>query len=155
MRGYIELQSGATPWQPSHDAELVETLLYNNMPIVGVVHQNDEFYLFRCVEGFADTTHVWAYTPITEAALEFLRKSKDVLWSSIDQVTDDSRLTIALATDEDGILLGMDLRKEKGVSILDNEAIISFLLRYGNQEVKKGSRAERAVRQLEDMTSPA
>jgi len=159
MSDTIQLEPGGVPWQPSSDAELIETFVHYNMPIVGIVRQRGQMYLFRCAEGFGDTTHVWAYLSISANdlanLLKYFRKyGKEDFWHVIEaNLGGNEPLTIALATDSDGILLAMDLKPEKGLSILDSETLIDMILVYGERVAKEGSKEERAVKALYEMVS--
>jgi hypothetical protein len=154
MSDSIRLEVGGRPWLPSSDAELTDTLIYNNGPIAGLLRQHGSIYFFRCVEGFGDTVHVWVYAHVSEHEADFLRSMRIDLWSALEQVSNFSPITVALATDEDGILLAMDLRPEKGVSLLESDVYIDFLIQYGSHVAKKGSKEEEAVFRLQDMASP-
>jgi hypothetical protein len=130
MSDLLQFAPGQKPWEPSPDAQLVETFLYNNMPIVGVFRQRGALYLFRCVEGFADETHVWAYARVEEENLDKLRRS-DELWMPLDDLTAGKSFMVAVATDEDGIVAICDLGHQVA-SILDSDSIVERVL-YGEK----------------------
>jgi hypothetical protein len=157
MSDLLQLEPGQKPWKPSSDAELVETFLYNNMPLVGVIRQLGALFLFRCVEGFADETHVWAYARVDEENLDKLRRS-DELWMPLEDLTAGQRFMVALATDEDGIVAISHLGHQVA-SILDSDSIVERVL-YGDREgfvIAPGyeDKAQRALSDLNDTLSSA
>jgi hypothetical protein len=153
MKDTIRLEAGRRPWEPSSDAKLIETLIYNNMPVLGFLLQGSILYIFRCIEGFGDTTHVWVYARIGSDEAEYVRKRKDRIWYAVDHVGVGSPKTVALATDEDGVLLAMDLRPEKGISLGESDTFVDFILQHGTKTAKKGSKEEEAVYKLQEMIS--
>jgi hypothetical protein len=157
MADPLKFEPGQKPWLPSRKAELVETFLYNNMPLVGVVRQQGNLYLFRCVEGFADETHVWAYVPVEEHNLDKLRRS-DELWMPLDDLTSGQSFIVAIATDTDGIVAIYDLGHEV-TSILDSDQIVERVL-YGDRPVflpapEYAPKARRALNDLYETLSSA
>lgn len=153
MMDTIQLEVGLPPWQPSSDAELVEVFVRNNMPVFGILKQAGNQYLFRCVEGFGDSTHVWVYAEISKAKAHYLRDRREHMWAALENVAITAPKTVALATDEDGILLAMDLKPEKGISLEESDVFVNFIVQYGSKTAKKGSKQEEAVYRLQDMIS--
>jgi hypothetical protein len=157
MADLLKFEPGQKPWKPSRNTELVETFLYNNMPLVGVIRQHGTLYLFRCVEGFADETHVWAYVPVEEENLDKLRRS-DELWMPLQDLTSGQSFMVAIATDRDGIVAIYNLGHEVP-SILDSDLIVELVL-YGDRQgflLGPGyeTKARRALSDLNDTLSSA
>jgi hypothetical protein len=173
MGELIQFEAGQRPWKPSQSAEPIETFLYNNMPIVGAFAQDWATYLFRCVEGVADETHVWAYTQVGPGALDELRNAKN-LWDSLAEITAGGRFWTTLATDEDGIVAVFpppSPAKSPGpvATILDTEGLVKSVLdggfsrRYLLPRAQEDSvkvhkalqeKAQKALQDLSQMLSP-
>lgn len=104
MAERIAIEQGRHPWLPSEDAELVETLHFYDMPLIGAIRQGGAVQLFRCIDGHVDSTQVWAYTRISEDDLLAL-----CAWEADDFDIWTERLTagkptvVALADDERGL----------------------------------------------------
>ncbi len=157
MGDLLHLQPGQKPWKPTRDSELVETFLYNNMPLVGVIREGGTSYLVRCVEGFADETHVWAYARVDEENLDKLRRA-DELWMPLEDLTSGKSLVVAVATDDDGIVAACYFGYEFA-SILESDAIVERLL-YGDMAAflpmpGYEDKARRALNDLLDTLSSA
>lgn len=72
------IEEGSLPWQPTPDAELVETLHHYDMPLIGVYTSQGHLWLFWCAEGQVGDWSVWGYVPIEDEELQLLRGSEDV-----------------------------------------------------------------------------
>ncbi len=163
MGDQLSLEPGRAPWKPSKDAELVETLLYNNMPLVGVIRQYGHLYVFRCVEGFADDTHVWAYMLIQDADLAQLRElaaGGDLdLWSRLGNLTAGGQFALALATDQDGIVAVFHTYGLDPPTILESQDFVDLVLKYGfsgpymtTEDYQE--KADAALHRLAEMVAP-
>jgi hypothetical protein len=144
----IQLGKHYSPWEPSSDAQLLATYLYYDIPRIGVVAQHGEAYLFRCIEGYADDIHVWAYAPIQATELEELDKANGdpKIWDILRRVTLGIPMSFAVASDSEGILsvwndddlIGQEL------SIMDNAPIMERVV----EAVSKAGELPRDIQQL-------
>lgn len=64
MADRIELHEGSAPWRPSPDAELLATYRYYDCPLVGVVAQHGNEYLFACLDGETEILSLWLYATL-------------------------------------------------------------------------------------------
>jgi hypothetical protein len=123
MVDHIQLGKHYSPWEPSGDAQLLATYLYYDIPRMGTISQHGEVYLFRCIEGYADDIHVWAYAPVRAEDLDELDKANGTpeIWELLRRATLGVSMSFAVASDADGILSVWnddDLRNQE-LSILD------------------------------------
>ena len=98
----LNIRLGALPWLPDPDGELVETFLYYDRPLIGVVRSGDTFTLFECVDGHIDDQSLWKYVQLEDEELEMLRATED-FDDSLQSITDDREGVVAFA-DTSGIL---------------------------------------------------
>lgn len=101
----IRIERWSRPWEPAKDARLVETLNYYDIPLSGIIEQGGDRYLFMCLEGQMGTTHVWAYRALTDQELSRLENTEgpEALGTVMEELLDQGSLTIAVASDEEGI----------------------------------------------------
>lgn len=112
MSEQIAIEQGREPWLPSADAELVRTLHFYDMPLIGVVRQAGTLHLFRCIEGHVDTNNLWAYTTLDEAELATIDAAElDALNDVIDRIVDGRPVVVALSREGDGILASALVRE--------------------------------------------
>ena len=105
MSEQIAIEQGQVPWAPAADAELMRTLHFYDMPLVGVIRQGGSLHLFRCIEGQVDDNNLWAYTALDDTDLVAL----DAIGSAdlddvIDRVVEGRPVVVALSRERDGIL---------------------------------------------------
>ena len=98
----LNIRLGALPWLPDPEGELVETFLYYDRPLIGVVRSGDTFTLFECVDGHIDDQSLWKYVQLDDEELEMLRVTDD-FDESLHSITDDREGVLAFA-DTGGIL---------------------------------------------------
>lgn len=104
MSRQVAIEQGRQPWLPSRDAEEVLVLHRYDMPLIGVVRQDGDLYLYRCIEGHTDASHLWAYTALQEDELEALSKaSPEGLDDAIEAAAAGRPAVVALAHDGTGI----------------------------------------------------
>lgn len=119
MSDPIKIERWARPWAPADDAELVETLDYQDMPLAGIVRQGDASYLFTCLAGELLSSHVWAYRPLTSTDRDRLAAadSPEGLSRIADEILSGGPLVIAVATDDDGILGSTEVDSSSDVEL--------------------------------------
>ena len=104
MSGQVAIEQGRQPWLPSRDAEEVLVLHRYDMPLIGVIRQDGDHYLYRCIEGQTDASHLWAYSALREDELEALSEaSPEALDQAVDAAASDRPVVVALAHDGTGI----------------------------------------------------
>jgi hypothetical protein len=64
MAKWLRLEKGHAPWQPAPDAELVRVEDEFNFPTLGIVHQDDGVFLFRCLYGHNEDESLWGYASL-------------------------------------------------------------------------------------------
>ena len=75
MSGQVAIEQGRHPWLPSRDAEEVLVLHRYDMPLIGVIRQDGDLYLYRCIEGQTEASHLWAYSALGEDELVTLSEA--------------------------------------------------------------------------------
>jgi hypothetical protein len=104
MNRQVAIEQGRQPWLPSRDAEEVLVLHRYDMPLIGVIRQDGDLYLYRCIEGLTEASHLWAYTALREDELESLGgASPEGLDQAVEAAAADRPLVVALAHDDTGI----------------------------------------------------
>jgi len=105
MSDSIQIDRWSRPWSPTPDAELVETLNHYDMPLLGVIKQHGAHYLFRCIAGQVESTHIWAYRLLSESERQELDRvdSPEALREIVAQLYSHGPLTLAVASDDAGI----------------------------------------------------
>jgi hypothetical protein len=104
MSGYVAIEQGRQPWLPSRDAEEVVVLHRYDMPLIGVIRQDGELYLYRCIEGHTEASHLWAYTALREDELEALGEATPEGFDQAVEAAAASRpVVVAIAHDDTGI----------------------------------------------------
>jgi hypothetical protein len=64
MAKWLRLEKGHAPWQPAPDAELIQVMDQFNFPTLGVVRQDDQGFLFRCLYGHNEDESLWVYASL-------------------------------------------------------------------------------------------
>jgi hypothetical protein len=106
MTSQIAIEQGRPPWLPAADAEPVLTLHTYDMPLVGVIRQHGQLYLFRCIDGHVDKANLWTYTVLSpEEFAELEQVTTDSLDDTVDSAAADRPAVLALADDNRGITL--------------------------------------------------
>lgn len=105
----IELQTGVAPWQGTNSSALVDTYHFYDIPLIGVMEQGGNQYLFRCMAGELEQTNFWCYSSITLeeiAAIEATnsREEFDAVLAKFNQ----RPVALAFATDSLGIIAWID-----------------------------------------------
>lgn len=65
MADLVQLWTRHAPWKPSPESELIAQYRYYDVPLAGVIRQDDREYLFMCLDGEDETISVWWFTHIT------------------------------------------------------------------------------------------
>jgi hypothetical protein len=101
-------EPGALPWRPNSTASLVDVYHRYDIPLVGIVEDDDTQYLFQCLAGHADDVSVWAYTPVTEREQEVLEEADPEFLVQVQMGFSRGRpVEVAIATEDDGVLLSI------------------------------------------------
>ena len=104
MSRQVAIEQGRHPWLPSRHAEEVLVLHRYDMPLIGVIRQDDDLYLYRCIEGHTDSSHLWAYSALREDELEALSEaSPEGLDQAVETAAAGRPVVLALAHDDTGI----------------------------------------------------
>jgi hypothetical protein len=75
MADQLVLPIGGLPWDPGAGAILVEELLRYDAPLIGVLEQAGNKYLFWCILGQADPSSLWAYVLLEESDIVLLQEA--------------------------------------------------------------------------------
>lgn len=118
MTNRLSIQNGAVPWQPGDATELLETLHYYDIPLAGLLRQDDRIYLFWCVEGQTGPENLWAYAEVDEEEAAIVRDSGDPD-SALAELTAGKPLVVALAREGSGIVASVRLEPTLPGSVLD------------------------------------
>ena len=96
----IRLKPGARPWRPAEDVEEVKVLHFYDIPLIGLVRQDGQAYLYECTLGHEIDTNVWAYVPVTEDEVErLLSKTGDEFSVEVDRAFKARPVLVAEARD--------------------------------------------------------
>jgi len=106
----IAIEVGRDPWLPSSDAELVDVLHSFTIPLVGIVAQGGQRYLFWCVAGHAAPEQVWAYGMADDPAVDALSAADGPeSFAAALRAAAHSSTVFAMATDSRGISVSVVL----------------------------------------------
>ena len=104
MSGQVAIEQGRQPWLPSRDAEEVLVLHRYDMPLIGVIRQDGDLYLYRCIEGQTEASHLWAYSALGQDELVALSEaSPEGLDQAVEAAAAARPVVVALAHDDTGI----------------------------------------------------
>lgn len=135
MSDQIALRMGAVPWRPASTAESVIVLDRYDIPLLGVVHQHGSNFLFNFLDGQPQEVNMWGYANIADQELETLRgAAPEEIDDLVDQIFGTRDITVAIATEETGLLLSAIIRPYKTRRDLITAAI-SELARMARAEV--------------------
>lgn len=107
----IQLQIGESPWQATASStRLVDTYHVHDIPLVGLLEQNGDLYLFRCLTGELEPTNFWCYYLVSSdevAAIE-ATSGPEEFDSLVNSFADDRPVALAVAADGFGIIAWID-----------------------------------------------
>lgn len=132
----IYVDHGVEPWKLSSQTRLIEVLDFYNIPLAGIVEQEDvehtRSFLFVCASGEDSDTNVWLYAPLDEVEVAELQSvvGDDVV-QSIARALQNKVLTGAVAQDWRVVMTG-DI--DAG---LENPGVI--VQRFLNRQIAKAS----------------
>lgn len=109
----IVIELGLPPWRPAEDTEVVQTLNFYEVPLIGVIRQGGMDHLFACLEGHVERVSVWAYTRVDEEDLAGFEGSTDPL-TAVMEVFGSRPVVVALAREGEGIVATELVRDPKG-----------------------------------------
>lgn len=105
MADRIELELGHAPWRPSSDSELITTYRYYDGPLLGVVRQHGNDYIFSCLAGEDETLSLWFYAPITgEQQVRFAAMTSEEFNEAWPHTPLAGNTVLAFATERLGIV---------------------------------------------------
>lgn len=76
MSDLIQLRIGERPWLPTPDTESIEIFDRYDMPTSGLARQDDDFFVFDCVEGHVMSVNLWVYAQVGEDEAQALRDAE-------------------------------------------------------------------------------
>jgi hypothetical protein len=129
MSDLVRLSRGASPWQPTPTAEIVEIFNEYDQPLLGVFRQDGAYYLFDCLWGHVEMLSVWMYTHLTESELMSLKQCTDARWDSMKlELQRCTAATIALVVDGAGIVeLGVASDFPRDFDMVLNDLVEGYL----------------------------
>ena len=108
MADLIQLNSGAMPWAPTPDSELVAVYNLYEKPLIGRIAQRGAHYIFQCYEGELEPVSLWAYTLVQPREVERLEAAEpDEFDAALERATADRPATVALSREGQGIVSAM------------------------------------------------
>ncbi|MFC0862569.1 hypothetical protein ACFHYQ_09705 [Sphaerimonospora cavernae] len=98
MSDLIKLGIGERPWLPTPSTEIVEVFGRYNMPITGLIKQDDKLFVFDCVEGHVMAGNVWVYAHVDANEAQRLQEAHgDEFPRLFDEAFTGKRIMVALA----------------------------------------------------------
>lgn len=73
----IQLELGVAPWLGASNCIPGDVFDYYDMPLVGLLKQSGQWFLFECIEGHVSRENWWAYAPVTGSDLYELFQRDD------------------------------------------------------------------------------
>jgi hypothetical protein len=140
----IQVVSGAPPWQPTPDSEVVAEYAYHDFPTVGVVRQHGIDYLFRCIAGADEDVSAWFYVLISGDERELLESAPtpEDFERLLEQIPMHHPAVFALAAD------GVGIFARQATAWYDEASARAALARLADQ-------AQELARQAEDLAASA
>jgi hypothetical protein len=86
MSDQVQFAVGHEPWQPSLESRLVEVFKEYDAPLLGLLEQEGNVFLFRCLVGELERANFWLYTRLDVAERDALLEAEGPV--SMDYVTD-------------------------------------------------------------------
>jgi|HubBroStandDraft_2_1064218.scaffolds.fasta_scaffold125581_2 hypothetical protein len=102
MSDQLRPQQGARPWLPAYD--VTSRLLLNeyNIPLAGLIDQDDVTYLYVCLMGELEDVNIWAYALVEDAEIGLLTSlTGDDLAAAINGALTRRTLVVAIAADHE------------------------------------------------------
>lgn len=110
MSDLIRLEHGHQPWHPTDGSSLFRTFDEYDIPLGGVIVQDNCLYLFTCVSGAMGPLGVWVYSHIEAGHLAALEAASGDDFDQLVLSLHGSRpMSLAVSTDDDGIVASVDL----------------------------------------------
>jgi hypothetical protein len=105
MSDHIHVDKGRPPWAPSDDTIEVSVFHHFTVPLVGLIKQDECYFVFWCVVGHAGPESAWAYARIDSP--DDVRDLADSDGTTFDDnlraLVADRVSSFAVASDETGI----------------------------------------------------
>jgi len=93
-------QQGARPWAPADNVTVGEVLNEYNIPLIGLLEQDGNSYLYACLFGELEPVNIWAYSHVTTQEFDQLTRLEGAaLTTAIDQALMNRMTVVALASD--------------------------------------------------------
>lgn len=116
----LPIASGAKPWEPIPDGELVLELDRWDIPLAGLITRRRRPYLFLCLLGETDIDNIWAYARLRKQEFRELQElTGDSLVERMEGCLQRRRIKVALAV-EDHVVLTATVRvaREDGIEVV-------------------------------------
>ena len=101
----IQLQRGVEPWQGHAHAEVVGQYHYHDMPLIGVLDQDGQKYLFRCEVGEVEPVNYWSYTRLTSADRKAIERTDGEAFDEVVDRLARNAEAVAIAIEGFGIVV--------------------------------------------------
>jgi regulator of extracellular matrix RemA (YlzA/DUF370 family) len=129
MSDLMQITFGSRPWLPGPGVKPVAVFHKYDVPLIGIVKQHNVPHLFRCLIGEIEPVSFWGYSTLTEAEAKQLTKASGAEFERlIDAAFVDRTVMVALADEETGVLMAVQV---------EAKAAISDLVRDANESLKR------------------
>lgn len=110
MSDVITITTGERPWRPTDDSELVAVLHRFTIPLVGVIKQDGNHFLFWCIVGHAAEENAWGYACVEEGSWTNLAEASDKEFDErLRELVGRRATKFAMANDERGVGASVEL----------------------------------------------
>jgi hypothetical protein len=105
----IKIRIGADPWLPSSTSHQIAELNRYDIPTEGIIKQDGQLFLYRCLDGHQSEESLWLYVPLTRKEARRLRQAvggevHDLQHRIVEQAAREARpLVAAMAHFKDGL----------------------------------------------------
>lgn len=106
MSDWIELELAQPPDRAAGDSQLERVYHRYDRPLIGVIRQGGDQYLFTCLEGHVDPWHLWEYTLLESDDVDELDRVDQAndFYEMLDALRQDRPAAIAVAREGEGIV---------------------------------------------------
>ena len=142
----LQPERDAQPWLPASTA--VQGLVLNeyDIPLAGLVKQNETTYLYVCLVGELEPLNIWAYAPLRESEVaELTSLTEMALSAAIDRKLLNRMLVVALAHE---LHLGDWTRIDSGM-----EGPLALAMRFIDAMARRTSRTQEELAGLRQLVS--
>ena len=136
----------ARPWLPASTAVPGLVLNEYDIPLAGLVKQDETTYLYACLIGELEPLNIWAYAPLRESEITELTSLTEVaLSAAIDQMLLNRMLVVALAHE---LHLGDWIKIDSGM-----EGPLALAMRFIETMARRTSRTQEELAGLRQLVS--